>query len=142
MMRIEYSNIDFSDLRGNLLADYLIAIDADLKIVDDDERLIYEEPYFPIVELARSLTTWLIERNENDFRFDSLSAEERGTVTILSEGLGWFIFSSFDPGTRSSPHDWVQVQMCVKDYIGRVRIDLTHQGLDPDQIIGPDLPVD
>ncbi|WP_157416326.1 hypothetical protein [Agromyces allii] len=142
MMRIEYSNIDFSDLHGDLLADYLIAIEADLKLLDDDGSLIYVEPYFPIVELARSLTTWLIGGNGNDFRFDSLSFEEQGTVTILSEGPGWYVFSSFAPDTRSSPHDWVQVQTCVTDYIRRVRIDLTHQGLDPDQVIGPDLRVD
>jgi hypothetical protein len=141
MMKIEYTSIDLSDLRGELLADHLIAIEADLTIVDDG-RPTYEEPRFPVVELARSLKTWLIEGNKNDFRFDSLSAEEQGIVTILSEGPGWYIFSSFDPNERSSPQEWVQVEITVKAFIRRVRTDLAHRGLDPDQIVGSDLPVD
>jgi hypothetical protein len=53
-MRISYEDLDFGDLRGNLVADYLIAVDAHLTI-DDDGRVILDEPFFPVVELARSL---------------------------------------------------------------------------------------
>lgn len=134
-MRIDFANIDFSDLHGDLLADYLIAIDADLKIVDGS-RTIFEEPDFPVVELARSLASWLDEASGDDFEFVSQSTDERGIVTIAREADDWLIFSSFTPELRSSGLRWVELAQCVREFIDAVRAELTVRGLSADRIVG------
>ena len=54
-MLLAYENLSAADLRGSTLADYLIAIEADFRMLDG-ETVIYEEPYFPVIELARALS--------------------------------------------------------------------------------------
>jgi hypothetical protein len=49
-VEIRYSEIDLSDLRVNTLADFLVNMEADIEVLDQD-RIIYSEPSFPIVEL-------------------------------------------------------------------------------------------
>lgn len=86
-LQVTYANFADSDLRGELLADYLIAIDADFEIREGD-RIIYAEPTFPVVELARSLVSWMIVGRRDEFAFESLSFEESGAVTITQAGTG------------------------------------------------------
>lgn len=138
-MRIEYTDIDFSDLRGDLLADYLIAVDADLRITEGD-RAIYEEPDFPVVELARSLAAWLREGHRTNFQFTSLSSDEPGIVTVSREGEGWCIFSTFTPDVRSSVVQQVDLDECLLDFIQKVRSDLVHRGLDAEWVLGTESP--
>ncbi|MDQ1294262.1 MAG: hypothetical protein QG608_2145 [Actinomycetota bacterium] len=116
-MRISYTNIDFCDLRGDLIADYLIAVDADLRIMEGD-RTIYEEPDFPVVELARSLLGWLDTMGPGTFEFVSLSADESGLVTISPESGGWRLYSSFTPDVRSSVLQWPALAECVRVHSG------------------------
>jgi hypothetical protein len=134
-MRIAYTNIDFSDLRGDLIADYLIAVHADLRIVEGD-RTIYEEPDFPVVELARSLQGWLEAVGPGTFEFVSLSADESGIVTISPESGGWRLYSSFTPDVRSSVLRWPSLEECVRDFINEVWTDLTSRHIDADRILG------
>lgn len=140
-MRIAYTNLDFSDLRGGLIADYLIAVDADLSIVEGD-RTIYEEPDFPVVELARSLSGWLDAAGRETFEFTSLSADESGIVTISAESDGWCVYSSFTPDVRSSVVRWADLEACVRDFIGKVKADLTVRGIDADWVVGSQPRVD
>jgi hypothetical protein len=98
------SDIDDRDLRGSTLADYLIAIDADLEIREDG-RIIYAEPTFPVVELARSLASWIAIGERENFVFESLSFEESGVVTIARARDGWCLSSVFTPDVVSSEID-------------------------------------
>ncbi len=134
-MRFEFANIRFGDLRGTSQADYLIAVDADLRIVYGT-RTVYEEPDFPVVELAWSLTNWLNAANGDDFTLDTMADDQPGIVTIKREGDGWVAFSSFTPDVRSSAAKWAEIDHCVRDFIAAVRADLTERGLDADRIVG------
>jgi hypothetical protein len=134
-MKFSYTNIDFSDLRGTLLADYLIAVDADLKIAQAG-RTIFEEPAFPIVELARSLTHWLAADNDEEFEFTSLSSDVQGIVTVARQGDGWVVFSSFSPELRSSALTPAQIAESLTGFIEEVRTDLSARELDADWILG------
>lgn len=53
-MKLGYSSISFDDLRGDTVADYVIAVEADFE-VSDEGRVIYAEPSFPFVELVTAL---------------------------------------------------------------------------------------
>ena len=52
-------------------ADHLIALDADLQVVDVND-IVYEEPNFPVVELAPSSLVWLENPNRDSFLFESM----------------------------------------------------------------------
>ncbi len=133
-MRFEYVNISFDDLRGELLSDYLVAVDADLAITDDG-REIYVEPYFPVVELARQLAGWVTSGHRADFVFDSLSSDVAGLVTIASEAGGWVVFSALAPHVRSAPVSTADLDRCVGDFLEAVRQDLTARGRDAARIV-------
>lgn len=78
-MRLSYANLDSDNIGGTSQADYLVGLDADLT-VSEGLALLYREPAFPVVELARSLFLWLNDANRDDFIFDSMSFEEVGAV--------------------------------------------------------------
>lgn len=130
---MKYTNMDISDLRGSLLADLLIAIDADFE-VRAEGRVIYEEPAFPVVELARSLAVWAATEDHDDFIFESLTADEPGIVMIRREGGGWVVSSAFTPEVVSAVADWVDVSACIAEFIGRVTAELRQRGVDADRI--------
>ena len=134
-MRFEYANIDFDDLRGDLIADYLIAIDADFRISDGGKD-VFTDPYFPVVELARSLVDWIRGPSSDDFLFSSLSSETTGLITISREGGGWVVFSALTPDVRSSPVPIAEIDGCVREFIHAVRDDLVRRGFDAARILG------
>lgn len=88
--------------RGTTQADYLIAFDAVLRVVIGDET-VYAEPGFPVVELARSLTTWLGSPDQGDFEFDSMSFEEIGSIAFRQSTAGWTFGSVFQTCLRLLP---------------------------------------
>lgn len=133
-MKMNYTNIDDSDLRGDTLADYLIAIDADFEILDGD-RIIYSEPMFPVVELARSLSSWIVMGERGNFAFDSLSSDESGLVTITRGGAGWHFSSMLTPELVSSEVDMSEVEACIQEFIHHVAADLGERGHDADRLL-------
>lgn len=133
-MRIEYTDLDFTDLRGETLADHLISVEASLFIRDGLE-VVYEEPCFPVVELARSMSAWLEAQPDADFVFESLSFESPGAVTLIRSSNGWVIGSRLTPHLRSSSRGWLTVERCVTDFIASVRTDLLKKRLDADKIV-------
>lgn len=134
-MQFHYEGIDFSELEGDLVTDYLVSVQADLTLVDRDV-VIYQEPYFPVAELAWSLTRWLRAVDREDFRLDSLSSDLIGLITIMREGDGWVVYSEHSPHVRSRPVSHDVIEACARDFISRVSRDLTAYGVDPDRIIG------
>lgn len=133
-MQMNYTNIDDSDLRGDTLADYLIAIDADFEIRDGN-RIIYDEPKFPVVELARSLSSWMTAGARVDFEFESLSSDELGLVRINRGATGWRLSSVFTPNVVSSEVDLLELDACIHEFINQVAADLTERGHDADRIL-------
>jgi hypothetical protein len=133
-MQMSYTNFDDGDLRGDTLADYLIAIDADFEIRDGD-RIIYDEPEFPVVELARSLSSWMASNEYDDFAFDSLSSDESGLVTITRGATGWRLSSVFTPELVSSEMNLSELEACIQGFVDHVATDLTGRGHDADRIL-------
>lgn len=83
-LRINLRNLGSSASGRKSLPDLLIGITADLEV--NAERLsIYEEPDFPVVELAYHLRKWVDVKPDqrSDFILDSMESRELGLVRIL-----------------------------------------------------------
>jgi hypothetical protein len=76
-MRMEYTDSNFDGVPGDTIADYLVSVEAAFSIVDRG-RVIYEEPCFPVVELAHSLVRWIARDDRVGFEFETASAEGLG----------------------------------------------------------------
>jgi hypothetical protein len=125
-----YEELVADELRGSTQADYLVSIEGDLRIADS-ETWVFEEPSFPVVELARSLLRWLDDGSRTDFAFDSMSYEEVGAVVVRATDRGWVFSSVFEPGSASAPVDWTETERCVRTFIDQVESDLRGLGIDP-----------
>lgn len=129
-----YDRLSTADLRGTTQADYLTAIDAHLRVLDGGATL-YDEPGFPVVELARSLLVWLENADAGDFEFDSMSYEETGAIAIRQVGAGWTIGSAFVPGVVTTPAARIDVEDCCNRFIARVAVDLEGLGLKAAEVL-------
>ncbi|REJ06128.1 hypothetical protein DY023_07515 [Microbacterium bovistercoris] len=133
-MELTYDGLRTDELQGTTQADYLIAFDAHLCLVES-ATTIFDEPGFPVVELARSLLLWLRDPARGDFEFDSMSYEERGVISIWKVAAGWAVGSVLAPGARTTPADWRVVDECCRRFIARVEADLGTLGLDPVEVL-------
>lgn len=134
-MELTYDALRTDELRGTTQADYLVALDAQLRLVDGGAILL-EEPGFPVVELARSLLAWLADPEPGDFEFDSMSYEERGAIAISKLPEGWSFCSVLAPGAQTAPADKLHVDDCCRRFIARIEADLDALGLDPGEVLG------
>lgn len=134
-MEMTYDHLNSDELRGATQSDYLVALDAHFRLVEDDVT-VYDEPGFPVVELARSLLLWLRDRRLGDFDFDSMSYEEVGSLAIRRSDSGWTFTSIFAPDAITGSVDRAEVERCCRSFVARVESDLRHLGLDPDEVIG------
>lgn len=133
-MEMTYDRLNTDELRGTAQADYLVSLDAHFRLVDG-ALTIYDEPAFPVVELARSLLIWLDDLGRNDFEFDSMSYEEVGSVAVHRYETGWTVESVFAPGASTSPLTWTEVERSCREFVSRVEGDLRALGLDPDEVL-------
>ena len=133
-MRMSYTALDTSDVHGELVADYLVGIDADFRI-EDDSGVIFEEPSFPVIELARSLDHWIGTGANDDFAFESMSSDEV-LVVICSREDGWVIYSEWTPEVVSRPVAKSVLEEVVRRFVDDVRADLDALGVDASWIIG------
>jgi hypothetical protein len=67
--------------------DLLLGVEAVFALKVDD-RLIYTEPMFPIVELREALAAWLPPKVDDDFEFVSMESDERGLVWLRRQPSG------------------------------------------------------
>lgn len=74
--------------------EFLLRIVADFSMWVDD-RLLYQEPEFCVVEFAQQVDRWLRESDINDFEYDAMDAEEPGLVWFRFEKDGWRVGSLF-----------------------------------------------
>lgn len=133
-MEMTYDHLNSNELRGSTQTDYLVALDAHFRLVDDDV-IVYDEPGFPVVELARSLLLWIRNPDLGDFNFDSMSYEEVGSLAIRRSDSGWTFSSVFAPEAVTGSVDRAEVDRCCRSFVARVESDLRHLGLDPDEVI-------
>lgn len=135
-MEFNYHYLDIDDLQGSLVADYLVAADADFYVTESD-RVVFQEPYFPVVELARSLVEWSTSPSQGNFVFETLSSDILGVVTIALEPDGWVVFSEFHPESKSPPVSRPEIDSCVARFVAAIRDDLSARGVDSDRILDP-----
>lgn len=133
-MDMTYDHLNSDDLRGTTQTDYLIALDANLRVVAGHDA-VYEEPSFPIVELARALSIWLAEPSQADFEFDSMSLEEVGTIAFRQTDAGWVFASVFTPDALPIALEWADVVSCCRRLISQVEEDLKGLGLEPCEVL-------
>ncbi len=129
-MLLTYDALNAGDLGEVTPADVLIRLDARFEVVDD-RRLIFSDPSFPVVELARELRAWLERNGRSDFEFQSMSFEERGSLSIRETCEGWVFGSVFEPLHLSTPVSREAVEACISVFVERVAADLVALGLDP-----------
>ncbi|MGW0937808.1 DUF7878 domain-containing protein [Streptomyces sp. NPDC002666] len=128
-MNIEYGNLSIDSPSGPTLAERLLSIEADLRIVDRDKE-IFSESLFPVAELAYWLIGWLNEVDDNEFVFDSMSADP-GLLGFIKCESGWIVTSRLAPGLSTRPVSRDALEGEVKSFVARVRMDVSHQGVDP-----------
>lgn len=65
--------------------DLLLGVEATLALAVE-ERLIFTEPMFPIVELRTAIRQWV--PSSGDFEFESMESDERGLVWFRQQPSG------------------------------------------------------
>lgn len=133
-MEITYDRLNTDELRGTTQADYLVSLDAHLRLIDGD-TIVYAEPAFPVVELARSLLIWLGDPDRGNFEFDSMSYEEVGSIALRRVPAGWTAESVFAPGRSTAPVGWAEIELSCGAFVSRVERDLLALGVDPAGVI-------
>ena len=73
--------------------DVLLGVEATLRLTMADGQVVYEEQFFPIVELAVALQDWLCDGFAvgSDFSFDSVESDDTGLLWCRACGSGWRI---------------------------------------------------
>jgi hypothetical protein len=137
MMCVTFANFRTDDVHGSTLADYLSGVEADLRILAGT-TVVYEEPSFPVCELARDLGHWVTDGAGEDFVFESMSFEEPGVVTIERRGEGWVCRSSLTPEIETSVTPLSEVTRAIEAFVATLRAALVTAGIDADFVIGPD----
>lgn len=128
-MEMTYDHLDSGELTGETQADYLIALDACLQVVDGD-TVVLEEPGFPVVELARSLLVWLEVSAPTSFEFSSMSYEEVGVLSIREHEGRWAFTSVWTPSVVSRSLDRTEVEEVCRRFISQVEQDLARLSID------------
>lgn len=131
-----YTGFDISEVHGDLLADYVVGIEADFQITHDGD-VVFDEPSFPVVELARDLAEWLQGKPLGDFVFESMSADVPDLISIQQRDAGWVIYSGWTPDVVSKATDVEDIVLAAREFIHTVRNDIKGRGLDASWILDP-----
>ncbi|GAA1246180.1 hypothetical protein GCM10009633_19180 [Janibacter melonis] len=129
-MKLTFANLKQGDAGGNTPVEYLIAVEAEL-LIYQDEVPIFREEYFPVAELASSLWGWLQDGIEYDFSFNSMSYEEEAIIALRQDRTGWLISSSFAPGLLISSISPTELKVMCERFIREVHQGLIVLGINP-----------
>jgi len=91
-----------------------------------DEKTLYEEVEFCLVEFAMHISKWLREvtiTNE-DFVYESMESDEGGLVWIKRSGLGWRIGSVHQAYEEQKEFRLEEISIAVKEYSARLSEEL------------------
>lgn len=94
MIRFMFENLHADSPKLTEPHEFLLRIVADFSIWSDN-RLLYEESEFSVVEFAQQFDRWLREPDSTDFEYDATDAEEPGLVWFRFEKEGWRVGSLF-----------------------------------------------
>lgn len=99
--------------------DLTLGVEATLELIVED-RVIYTEPMFPIVELRQALSAWLLNPSE-DFEFISMESDESGLIWIRRQPSGlWRVGSIHQDDIAPQELDTPQVLDGCSDFVARV----------------------
>lgn len=84
-LTISFTDARFTHPRIRDRFDLLLGVEATLSLAVND-RLIYTEPMFPIVELRSAIAQWGPEMG--DFEFESMESDERDLIWIRRQSSG------------------------------------------------------
>ena len=103
------------------LPDLLVRTTAEFELSIDDEPL-YEEPDFPVVELAAALVGWLRSppATRPDFEFDSMSTPEPGWVWIRRATDGWTVGSLHQSRPSFTVCSDEEVDAAIEAFVGEL----------------------
>ncbi len=103
------------------LPDLLIRTSADFEINIDGETL-YDEPDFPVIELAASLANWAGRDaiNRPDFDFDSMSTPDTGWVWLRRAAGGWRVGSIHQRHASLTVWSESEIQHAVSEFSSRI----------------------
>lgn len=83
---ITFSDTSFTRACVRDRYDLLLGVEGTLRLAVED-RLVYREPMFPIVELRDALASWL-RSVDTDFEFISMESDEPGLVWFRQQPSG------------------------------------------------------
>jgi hypothetical protein len=97
---IEVGPLEYEGTNPPSVPDRLLGVQANVRIVVDG-REWFNQPMFPVVELAAAVTTWL--RRGGDFEFETMDADESPFLWVRAVpggfrvGAAWQTFSIEEP---------------------------------------------
>jgi len=102
--------------------DLLVGVIGDLSILVGD-RVLYQEPYFPIVELALGMLSWLQDGFSHRGPYEStlLDSEDVGMVWIHPHGAGWQIGSIYQQYAEITAWSDESIRSMVLSFATEVR---------------------
>ncbi|UVS80891.1 hypothetical protein [Actinokineospora sp. UTMC 2448] len=136
-MRFEYENLNADDLRGATVLEYLVNVEADVRLLDDAGEVLYSESDFPVLELACHLLAWWQDGAERGpFTLDDTmvgsSFSEPGVIRFDPVDGGQWLFSSvFHPDRSGYRVTAAEMAAAVSEFAERLRADLPALRLDP-----------
>ncbi len=118
--------------------DLLLGVEGTLRLAVDD-RLIYSEPMFPVVELRDALASWL-RGVDTDFEFVSVESDEPGLVWFRQQPSGrWRAGSIHQDDIAVVELDRSEVELGCHRFIESVdRWVRDNLGMDVNSVLGTD----
>lgn len=105
-MRLVFSDAELEPSSAPSPYDLVLGAVATVRLVSDDDRIIYAEDLVPVVELALALKDWLREEVQEgaDFSFDSVESDEPGQLWCRRVEGGWQVGSSYQDTADLTVH--------------------------------------
>jgi len=119
--------------------DLLLGIVAEFSIVVDERHLYYEEE-FPVVEFSARLSDWLRSLGKgsarSDFVFESMESEEPCLISFRCASGGWRLSSKFQRYDEKRVFSCREVVEASDDFIRFVRTETRRQlGVDIEPLV-------
>jgi hypothetical protein len=121
MLYFDFAQATFE--RNAVRADYDLEIGVTASLsIRVDERIVYQEVMFPIVELRVALERWTRGGSDApDFEFVSMESDEVGLVWVRHQSSGRWRVGSIDQDVPAlEEFDWDEVMAAVDQYIAKV----------------------
>ena len=119
-MKLRFSDAQWDGGRGLPPPnDVVLGVEATLRLVADDGRVMYEEVLFPVVELALAIEDWLaagITAND-DFSFRSVEAEESDLLWCRTQNNGWQIGAHYQSFADLTIRDTGQIVSMFSEFV-------------------------